>query len=107
MCSDDMAKEGGIQKCGQGWRVTLRILRNYAFDERLFNNTGGFDDDKIEIIFKTRPPLCEEIGDFSLCNIMDGGVVISEDILDGKNHGFHNIFVPWSDITSIGQHIRT
>ncbi len=115
MCNDDYLPEedprdtekGGIQKCEQGWKVTLRILRNYVFDERLFNNPGGFNDDKIEIIFKTKPSLCEEINDFSLCNIMDGGVIVSEDILDGKNYGFRNIFVPWSDIASIGQRIKT
>ena len=76
-------------------------------DEILFSNNNGFNSltietrDDIESLLNSRWGI--EDPHYYLVGISENGVVLT----DGSDVGFHNFFIPYSNIVGMYQHIST
>lgn len=100
-------KDEPIRRVGLGYEIVVLPPREEVA-RQIFGNDLGFNS--IRIVVKDKiPVLWSGVGP-KISHVLPHGIVISCDSAEmgeTEDDGFHNFFVPWSQIVYIYQYIAT
>ena len=97
-----------ITKAVDSYEITVDVPNGVELDRLLFGNDLGFNT--LKIVVKGHVPVFYSGIGPKLSHVLDHGIVISCDCAemgDDENDGFHNYFIPWSQIVYVYQYIST